>query len=50
MSVEKKLEIPEAEENVNRLSITTTKKQSKKNSYDLFSTYYVLSNLFILLH
>lgn len=26
MSVEKKLEIPEAEENVNRLSITTTKR------------------------
>lgn len=50
MIVEEKLEIPQAEGNFNILSITTKKKHSKKNSYDLFSAYCVLSNLFILLH
>lgn len=46
MIVEEKLEIPEAEGNFNILSITT-KKRSKKNSYDLFSAYCVLGNLFL---
>lgn len=49
LNIKKKLQITESEGNFNISSITTMKKHSQKNSYDLFSINCVLSNLFILL-